>query len=517
MSIYREQLTIGDIPHRHAEKHHLRDKPAVIEGEKRITWAALSERSARVAGMLRGLGIERGDKVSVILQNRAEFPELIYGVAALGAAIVPISYRFVAREIVYAIEHSDSSIVIVDADVLDTLEEALKDLPIGADRVLVIGEAVRAHPYGDYEVSLAEAPAVQDGLTAEEMDIYHLAFTGGTTGYPKACEVPQRMARQNWYDITVETGIREDDVMLISGAFYHGLGFMWGLQQLMVGGTVVMQRTFDPQEALQLIERERVSVTPAAPTLYTMMLSVPDRQDYDVRSMRVLVSAGAPLLTVTKEGLLDYFTSAGLYEYYGATEAGFYSILKPIDQRRKTRSVGQAWFGCELRILDAEGVELPPNEVGMIFKRGLALGVRYYKNPAATAEAFRGEWVTSGDLGYLDDEGYLYVVDRAKDMIISGGVNIFPTEIEEVISAHPAVVECAVVGVADEKWGEVVCAYVVSGAQQPLEAELDELCISNLARYKRPRIYRMVDALPKNASGKILKRGLRAAGAAGSS
>ncbi|MGU3587219.1 class I adenylate-forming enzyme family protein, partial [Rhodococcus sp. C26F] len=337
-----------------------------------------------------------------------------------------------------------------------------------------------------------------------------LAFTGGTTGPPKACEVPQRLARQNWYDITVEVGVREDDTMLIAGPFYHGLGFVWALQQLMVGGTVVMQRNFDARGALALIESEKVTFTPMAPTMYTMMLEVEGKEHFDVSSMRGLVSAAAPLLTPTKEALLAYFSSAGLFEYYGATEAGFYSVLKPADQLRKVRSVGQAWSGCELRILDPSGVELPCREVGEIYKRGPALGAKYFKDPDATNAAFRGEWITSGDLGYLDEEGYLYVVDRSKDMIISGGVNIFPTEIESAIVSHPSVIEAAVIGLPDDKWGETVTAYVVvRSGEAATPEELKALCGTRLAKYKIPRAFHFVEELPKNASGKLLKRVLR--------
>ncbi|MDT0202723.1 AMP-binding protein [Nocardioides sp. AE5] len=511
MTIYNEALTVGHLPHQHAALHSRRDKVAVVEGEERFTWAEVSERTARLANALSALGIGRGDKVSVFLPNRAQYVEIVYAIAGLGAAVVPISYRFVPSEVEYAVRFSDSKAVILDATLLDTFVAAHESLDhIASDRVVVLGGADPSTGYRDYDELLASAEASLDYLVLDEWDIYHLAFTGGTTGYPKACEVPQRMARQNWYDITVEVGVREDDTTLIAGPFYHGLGFMWGLQQLMVGGTVVMQRNFDARGALALIEQERVTFTPMAPTMYTMLLEVEEKDTFDVSSMRGLVSAAAPLLTSTKERLLDYFSGAGLFEYYGATEAGFYSVLKPADQLRKVRSVGQAWFGCELRILDAEGNDVPVGEVGQIYKRGPGLGVRYYKNPEATAEAFRGEWLTSGDLGRLDEEGYLYVVDRAKDMIISGGVNIFPTEIEEVVAAHPDVVEVAVIGLPDETWGETVHAYVVMRAGAELdEGVLNALCAERLAKYKRPRHYHAVAELPKNASGKLLKRVLR--------
>lgn len=514
MNRYNDALLVGGIPHEHARLHTRRDKVAVVEGERRLTWADVSERTARLANALADRGVRRGDKVAAVLQNRAEYVEVIYALAGLGATIVPVSYRFVAREIAYALEHADVVAAIVDADLVATFADANRSAAITPERVLVVG-AGEDHEFVDYERVLARGSTDVDYLAAQESDIYHLAFTGGTTGRPKACEVPQRIARQNWYQMTAELGILEHDTTLIAGPFYHGLGFMWGLQQLMVGGTVVMLRTFDARAALVTMAQERITWTPMAPTMYSMMLDVPDKDDIDVGSMRGLVCAAAPLLTTTKEALLAYFTSAGLYEYYGATEAGFYSVLKPEDQLRKVRSVGQAWSGCELRIVGADGQDVPTGEVGLIYKRGMALGAAYYKNPEATEEAFLGEWMTSGDLGRLDDEGYLYVVDREKDMIISGGVNVFPSEIEEVLARHPGVRQVAVVGLPDDRWGEVVTAFVVARDGAEIDTgELDAACRAELAGYKRPRRYELVASLPQNSSGKLLKNELRARHAA---
>ncbi|WP_179300916.1 class I adenylate-forming enzyme family protein [Rhodococcus sp. ACPA4] len=511
MDNYGEQLLVGTIPHQHARLHTRRDKIAVIEGSRRrLTWEQVSERTARLAHALAARGVKRGDKIAAILQNRAEYPEIVYAAAGLGAAVVPISYRFTPREMTYALDFADIVAVVVDADMVSTFVAANGVVGLAPYQVLVLGEDPPANEYCDYETALASSSAEIDYLVAEEWDVYHLAFTGGTTGDPKACEVPQRIAVQNWLAITAEFGVLEHDVTLIAGPFYHGLGFVWGLQQLMVGGTVVMLRTFDAEEVLGTIEREKVTRAPMAPTMYSLILEVPSRERYDVGSMRGLVCAAAPLLTATKEALLSFFGGAGLYEYYGSTEGGFYSVLKPEDQLRKVRSVGLPWPGTEVRILDEDGKDVPCGEVGMIYKRGLALGARYYKNPEATAEAFRGEWMTSGDLGRLDMEGYLYVVDRAKDLIIAGGVNIYPTEIEEVISQHPAVASVAVIGVPHEIWGETVVAYIVPKAGVGIDtAELDALCREQMASFKRPRIYELVSALPQNSSGKVLKNELR--------
>ncbi|MFE2119418.1 class I adenylate-forming enzyme family protein [Rhodococcus aetherivorans] len=511
MVTYGEQLTVGQIPHLHARSHLLGSKVAIVEGDTRFTWADVSTRTAKLANGLADLGVGKGTKVAVILTNRAQYVEIVYAVAGLGAAVVPISYRFTPGEIAYAVRYSDAEVVIVDGRLTDTFAAAHENLPhISADHVLVVAGQKGTSGYVDYETVLAGAATDLEYLNMDEWDVYHLAFTGGTSGDPKACEIPQRIARQGWYDITVEVGNRANDVTVLAGPFYHGLGFTWGLQQLMVGGTIVMLREFDARELLQTIERERVSFIPMVPTMFEMVLEVADKDSFDITSVRRLMSAGSPLLTATKERLLKFFPDAGLYELYGSTEAGFFSILKPEDQLRKVRSAGLPYFGCELRILDPYGQDVPVGTVGQIYKRGPGLGVRYYKNPEATEEQFRGEWITSGDLGRFDEEGYLYVVDRAKDMIISGGVNIFPTEIEDVLVTHPDIVEAAVIGRPDPKWGEIVTAYVVTRDALPVpEVELDALCRERLAAYKRPRTYLALDALPKNASGKLLKRVLK--------
>ena len=396
MATYGEQLTVGQIPHLHAQSHLLGHKAAIIEGRHPLTWEDVSARTARLANGLAKLGVGKGTKVAVILTNRAQYVEIVYAVAGLGAAVVPISYRFTPGEIAYAVRHSDAAVVIVDGHLTGTFAAADENLThIPADHVLVVGGELESTGYLDYETVLAGSSTQLDYLNMDEWDVYHLAFTGGTSGAPKACEIPQRIARQGWYDITVEVGNRANDVTVIAGPFYHGLGFTWGLQQLMVGGTIVLLREFDARELLRTIERERVSFIPMVPTMFEMLLEVPDKARFDTGSVRRLMSAGSPLLTATKERLLEFFPDSGLYELYGSTEAGFFSILKPEDQLRKERSAGLPYFGCELRILDPDGNDVPAGTVGQIYKRGAGLGVRYYKNPAATEDQFHGEWISA--------------------------------------------------------------------------------------------------------------------------
>jgi acyl-CoA synthetase (AMP-forming)/AMP-acid ligase II len=277
-----------------------------------------------------------------------------------------------------------------------------------------------------------------------------------------------------------------------------------------MGATVVILRDFIPERALEAIEAEKVAFLPMAPTLYAMLLAVDGKERFDVSSVRIVLSAGSPLLTATKQRILKYFSNSGLYEVYGSTEGGIYTVLKPADQLRKIRCAGQPFWGMEIRILDEHGRDCAAREIGMIYKKGLLMGSVYYKRPEATIAQFLDGWHTSGDMGYLDEEGYLYVADRKKDMIVSGGVNIFPSEIEDILASHPAVREAAVIGVPDETWGERVCAIVVCQPTMSVDATtLTEFCRSHLARYKTPRRFEFVSELPKTAAGKISRRELR--------
>jgi acyl-CoA synthetase (AMP-forming)/AMP-acid ligase II len=336
------------------------------------------------------------------------------------------------------------------------------------------------------------------------------ALTGGTTGAPKLVRVPHRVLVQMWLFMAVELGIGRDDVMLLPGPLYHGLGFGFALQQLYVGGRVVVMPSFDPAEALRLIEAESVTVLPAVPTMLTMMLAAPELPASDTSSLRLILSSGSSLLTPTKERLLAAFPHARLFESYGATEAGFFTVLRPEDQFRKVRSCGLPFFGSDVRVLDSAGGDAAPGEVGLVYKRGLIEGGGYAEDEQATAAMFRDGWCTAGDLGYLDDEGYLYLVDRARDMIVTGGVNVFPAEIEEVIAAVPGVHEVAVIGVPEETWGESIKAFVVPAPGARVTADqIIGACAERLASFKKPRLVEFVTELPKSAAGKVLKRELR--------
>lgn len=508
MEIKHSNFTVGEIPQYFGGKFNIKDKIAVKSDDNfSITWSDLNNRSNKIARMMiEDLKLVKGDKVVTFLNNCGQYPEIIYGLAKAGIIIAPISFRFVARELEYAINHSDAKSIFLSEELYPIYEEIKDRIQIPDEFVFILGNGKIAN----YESTLSKKSGENINIQVEEDDYLWMGLTGGTTGAPKAALSTHRTLVELWKRMAMEFTLLEDDYHLISGAFYHGLGFMFGLQQLSVGGSLFIAKNFRPQQVLQIIEEEKITTTAMVPTMYNDILNFPKKEDYDVSSMRVLVCAGSALLTKVKEDTIKFFQRAGLYEYYGSTEHGFYTILKPRDQLRKVRSCGQPFYGVYIKIVDDYGQEVKPGEVGEIYKKGLLLGAEYYKNQEETEKCYHDGWASSGDMGYVDEEGYLYIVDRKKDMIISGGVNIFPTEIENIIQSHQNVREVCVVGVPDEKWGEIVSAFVVKKEGVNLDKnEILEICDGKIANYKKPKYIEFVDELPKTPAGKILRREVR--------
>ena len=501
-------LTVGDVPRHYARLHHHRDRPAVIGDERSLTWADVDAAADGIAAALRASGLGPGAKVATLLPNCIEYVELMFGIARAGCVIVPLNSRYVAPEIAHGVDFSDAELLVTAPAFCDTVKSVLPLLPrVDENRVVVVGDGAPAlgRSYANWRVAAGRP----DG-DVDPDSLYWMPFTSGTTGVAKAAMVSHQALMASWVTVLQEFDISRHDVELIAGPFYHSLGFLFGLSCLYAGGTIVIQSEFDPERVLTAIERHQVTLTPMVPTMYTMLLAAPELQRFDLSSMRKVVSAGSPLLTGTKEGLVSLFPNAGIYEMYGSTEMGMVSVLRPEDQLRKVRSVGQPVIGGEVRLLDGDGRDVGVGEAGEIHKRGQLLGAAYYKNDEATEAVYRGDWMASGDVGVFDDEGYLYIVDRKKDMIISGGANIFPSEIEEVMSRFPGVLEVAVVGLPDETWGEAVTAFVVPEPGATIDVEgLSAHCRNHLAGYKKPRSIEVVEALPKSGAGKILKRELR--------
>lgn len=504
---YDTDLLVAGLARRHAQRWNFRDREAVVAGDVRLTWQQLHERVERLAAALARRGIAHGDRVALFIPNRAEFFEIVLALAELGAVATPQSFRSSVDELTYGLLATGARLLITEdaGPLAERAGAAMSDDSLAPIELIGVGGVD-----SEYERLLAGAPSVGTH-SPSETDAFWLALTGGTTGPPKLVRVPHRVLVQMWLLMVLEFDISRRDTMLIAGPLHHGLGFGFALQQLYVGGRTVVLPAFDARAVVDTIATERVTVLPAAPTMLALMLDELDAAGGDLSSLRSVISAGSPLSPAIKQRLLAAVPSLQLYEHYGATEAGFFTVLHPEDQLRKVRSCGVAFFGSAVRVLGDDGTDLPPGQIGLVYKRGLIQGGGYADHPAATAAMLRDGWATVGDLGYLDEEGYLYLVDRKSDMIVSGGVNIYPAELEAEIAGVDSVAEVAVVGLPDPTWGEVVVAFVVPrpGAVVDPDAVV-AACTARLAQYKRPRRVEIVDELPKSVAGKVLKRELRA-------
>ena len=482
-------------------------RPALIEDERSLTWEQFFRMRNRLAHALAALGIGAGQHAIVYAHNALE--NLVVGAAlrALGAIGVPMNHRLTAEEVAYILDNADATAVFVGEAFLPMAERVR-----GAARVkhwITLGAERRpwAEALDDLLARGHEAPPPAPPAMGGSM-----VYTAGTTGKPKGAlrrvtdpkAILPRLAALDCLDPA--------QVHLVAGPLYHSAPGGFALYAQMVGGTVVVMRKFDPEEALRLVERHRCTTTFMAPTLLKRIVDLPAevRARYDVSSMRSLVIAAAPCPMRVKEQALAMFGPV-LYEFYGSTELGVNTVLRPEDVLRKPGSCGRAAPGVELAILDDAGRPAAPGTPGELFVRRYD-GVfdEYYRNPAATAQTSRGEWMSVGDVAWVDAEGFVYICDRKRDMIISGGVNIYPAEIEDALHRHPAVEDAAVFGVPDPDWGERVHAAVQLRAGRGVTpGELLEFCRAHLADYKTPREVSFHEAFPRDTAGKLVKRLLR--------
>ena len=482
---------------------------ALLDGDRRLTWREYVAQRNRLANALRGLGLTKGEHAIVYVQNSLEAVLVPSAARSAGAIPVPMNHRLVADEVAYILDHSNARAVFVSDAFLGTVERVRP----GAGKVrswILVGSERR--PWAEHVDDLLKtgdpAPLPADptqGLGGS------MIYTGGTTGRPKG-------ALRTATDPTVARrymelfGLAEPHVHLVAGPLYHSAPGSFAQFTHAFGGTVVVMRKFDPEDALRTIERHRCTSTFMAPTLVKRIVDLPERvrARYDVASMRVLVIAAAPCPTRVKEQAVAVFGPA-LWEFYGSTELGINTILPPADVLRKPGSCGRAAPGIELVLLDDAGRPVPTGTAGELYVRrfpGMFDG--YYKDSAATREAQRGEWASVGDVAWMDDEGFVYICDRKRDMIISGGVNIYPAEIEDVLHRHPAIDDVAVFGVPDDDWGERVHAAVQPRPGQALAAdEVVAFARLHMADYKVPREVSLHAELPRDPAGKLLKRVLR--------
>ena len=490
------------------------DKLAVVFLDQRYTWREWNARINQVAHGLARLGLQRGDKVAVLLNNGNELLEVTNAVGKVGMVAVPLNYRLTASEIEYIVNNADARAFIFGVEFAERVREVqsqLSEVPPG--NFLVVGaNGSGQHGFGAYEPWLA-AQSAEEPATEAIAAMSAMIYTSGTTGRPKG------VARSgSGIDPVLLMGILQgfrlspDEVHLVCAPLYHSAPLLGAALTIALGGTLVIMPKFEAEDFLRLVDREKVTSTMAVPTIMKRLVALPEevRARYDVRSMRSMIFGAAPCPMETKRAIADYFGDC-LYEYYGSTDAGLSTILAPHEQFTKVGSCGRVLEGHEIKIFDEGGNELPAGEPGDVYiHNSMVDSMQYYKEPEKTRSAFRGKYMTVGDVGYLDQDNYLYLVDRKIDMVISGGVNIYPAEIEAVIHEHPAVLDVAVLGVPNEEWGEELKAVVqLKPGVQARPEDISDFCAERLADYKRPRSVDFVDEVPRNPSGKLLKRELR--------
>ena len=494
-----------------AQARQRQDHIALRLGDESLTYAELDERARRASHAVHALGVKRGDAVSVMVPNRFEFFEAVHACGRLGAVAVPVNVHFKADEAGWIVSDSGSTAVVVSHE----LEDALTGVP-DVPRLVVDAE-----PGDDrsYEAALAAAPEVGEVDPPGEMgDAWFttMAYSSGTTGRPKGiamAEADFRRTAEGFAAMGTRWEFGPDDVHLLVGPSYHSGPAAWAQMHLAFGGTVVILPKWDSEECLRLIDRWKTTNTHMVPANFSRLLDLPEetRNRYDLSSMKMFVHAAAPCPVPLKRAFMELVGSDKVWEYYGASEGGG-TVIPPDEWLAHPGSVGRPFPGNEFAILDDDGNPVPTGVSGTIYAHPGASGFSYHNDDEKTKAAYRGDWFTVGDAGYLDEEGYLYLTDRKADMVISGGVNIYPREIEECLFRNTEVVDCGVLGVPDEKWGEILLAVVQRAEGSTLDADgVIEWCREHLADYKRPRIVEFIDELPRDPSGKFRKPKFRTA------
>ncbi|MBF6331164.1 class I adenylate-forming enzyme family protein [Nocardia transvalensis] len=479
--------------------------PAVTDDQRWLSFSAVDERSNRLATALLTRGLRPGDRVAVLLGNRLEYPEIACGLAKAGLVMVPINPRSTAPEAAYVLAHSDCRALVLD--------DALSG--IVADAAPPVMFAIDGADLGiDYERALAATDARDPHAEPGETQPFCIAYTAGTTGSPKGVVISHRSRVLTCYGAALEWNLGLGRRSIAVAPMYHGAGFAFGYAPVFAGGCVAMLRRWDPQRLLYLIERERAQSIFLVPTHAHALRALGDElYRFDLSSVDTVYFNAAALPTPLKQWARQAFPNAGVHELYGSTEAGIVTTCRPGDADRKPGSVGTPWLMTEVRLVGDDGESVGAGEPGELFSRSPYLMNGYLDDDPATSACVTADgFLTSGDIAVADEDGFLSIVDRKKDMIVSGGVNIAPREVEDALVACPGVAEAAAIGAPDEQWGERVTAFVVPLPGADLDtAALIAHCRTRLSGSKLPRHIRIVERLPRSAAGKVLKRELRRA------
>jgi acyl-CoA synthetase (AMP-forming)/AMP-acid ligase II len=492
------------------------DKPAFLFPEGgALSFGELNSRVNRLVSALREAGIGHGDRVAVLALDSHRYMEVVLACAKTGAVFVPLNYRLTRPEVDVLLSRSEPVALFCDARYAGLLDGAAEAHP--SLRLVLTFDALPGERESGYDRFLSSGADVEPPVVCTDADTFALAFTSGTTGLPKGVVQSQRMHKNMVQICSVEYLMREDDVRYCAAPTFHVSGVSGLLAGVARGFTSLLLPQFDAPTVHRFMAEDRVSAVFLVPTMISSILQLDGVDSYDYERLQLVTYGASPISPTLLRRALDTFRCDFLQAFGAGTEAGLQSTLTPADHRRALagredllRSAGRPSFGVAMRIVDEDMNDLPPGQIGEVATRSDMVMDGYLGMPEDTARAFRDGWFRAGDMGYLDEEGFLYLHGRSKDMIIRGGENIYPFEIESVLAEHPAVQQAAVVGVPDEHWGEAVRAFVtVRTGRSVTPDELTEHCSARLARYKVPREFVVLEAMPTNASGKILKRELR--------
>jgi len=493
-------------------EHHARrtpDKPLAVFGDDVVTYRGMADWAASLAGGLHARGVGAGDVVGLLSYNSIEFLATIFAANHLGAIAMPVNWRLAAAELRFILDHSGARLLVCDDACIDLANEATNGLGGGLVRVCT---STDSHAGWERFSDLpAESPRRAPAHVGRD-DIHRLMYTSGTTGRPKGVMITHANLAWKNYAHIVEFGFTDADIGLACGPLYHvGALDLVTTTMIAVGATTIIHRAFEAARVVDEIERSRVTCVWTAPAMVRAILDLPGVETRDLSSVRVLIAGGEKMPIPYIERLRRAFPSAWFADAYGLTETvSGDTFLDRESTVAKLGSVGRPCLYLELDVWDEGGTSMPPGERGEVVLRGPKVFKGYWRDQEATNTAFAGGWFHTGDIGVRDEDGYLYIVDRLKDMIVSGGENIASSEVERVLYEHESVVEVAVVGRPDDRWGELPVAYVVlrAGATTTPD-EFIEHCRGQLARFKVPKDVMFVDELPRNPSGKVLKRELR--------
>ncbi len=486
-----------------------------VFGQRRLSYGEARATANRIAQALRHHGLGPGDRFGILAKNSIESILLYYGASKAGVVPVPLNYRLAPPEWKYILDDAGVRLVVARGEYVEALDAVLDDLPAIRTCVAVDGHGARWTRWDDFLAAMpADAP---DEFVPETADVYQM-YTSGTTGHPKGAMLTHAAVCANLHQGALALGGVPGERWLIVAPVYHAAAALTAFSCVQAGGTLVIHEDFDPVAVVEALSRQRIAVALLVPAmLQACLVGVRGVEDRRYDDLRLIVYGASPIAEKTLRQALLIF-ECDFVQGYGMTETtAAATYLFPQDHQRALDgdprlllSAGRPLVGTEIRIVDEHDTPLPANTLGEICIRGPQLMRGYWNREEASREALRGGWMHTGDAGFVDDEGFLFIQDRVKDMIVSGGENVYPREVEEVLFQHPAVADAAVIGIPDERWGESVKAFVVLRPTYSLEPQaLIDFCRERLANYKRPRSVDLVATLPRNPSGKVLKRELR--------